>query len=187
MLGTSVVAAVALQRVAELVMSRRNARWALARGGVESGVAHYRVMVAFHALFLVACVVEPLLADRPFRGGQAATCIAALLLAQGLRWWSVTTLGARWNARVIVVPDETPVTSGPYRYLRHPNYVAVIIEMIALPMVQGSWMTAVIATVGNALLLRTRVVVEERALGARWAQAFHATPRWIPRGRHAGA
>jgi len=187
MFGTSVVTAVALQRVAELLVSRRNARWALARSGVETGQAHYRVMVAFHALFLVACVVEPLLADRPFHGGRAAACVAALLLAQALRWWSMASLGVRWNARVIVLPDAAPVTSGPYRFLRHPNYVAVVIEMIALPMVQGAWITAIIATVGNALLLRTRVAVEERALGAQWAHAFRTTPRRIPRGRHAGA
>jgi len=187
MIGPVVLAVVALERVAELALSRRNARWALACGGVESGQVHFRVMVAFHALFLAACFFEPRWANRPFHPAQAAACIVVLLLAQALRWWSIDTLGPRWNARVIVVPGMLPVTSGPYRRLRHPNYVAVIVEMIALPLVQGAWITAVIATLGNALLLRTRISVEERALGDPWAQAFRGTPRWIPRGGRARA
>lgn len=187
MVGLTVLAIVVLQRVAELALSRRNARWALACGGVESGQAHFRVMVAFHALFLAACFFEPRWANRPFHPALAAGCIVALVLAQALRWWSISTLGPRWNTRVIVVPGVMPVTSGPYRWLRHPNYVAVIVEMITLPLVQGSWITAVVATLGNALLLRTRIAVEERALGETWMQAFRGTPRWIPRGGRARA
>lgn len=181
----AVVVAVVLERVAELRVSRRNAAWALARGAVEVGQRDYRWMLAFHTSFLVACVVEPWLLARRFSPVVAAVCIAILMGAQGLRWWAITTLGPRWNTRVIVLPDAEPVTGGPYRWLRHPNYVAVIMEMIALPLVGGAWMTAVLASLGNALLLRTRIATEERALGAQWARAFAATPRFMPGGPRA--
>lgn len=186
-LTIGVVGVVALERAAELRLSRHNAAWALARGAVEAGQGHYRVMTAFHALFLVACVGEPLLLDRAFTPALATACIVLLLCAQALRWWAITTLGPRWSTRVIVLPDAEPVTTGPYRWLRHPNYVAVIVEMIALPMVHGAWITAMLGSLGNALLLRTRIAAEERALGARWARAFAATPRLVPGGPHAGA
>lgn len=182
-----VVGAVALERVAELRLSRRNAAWAFARGATEAGQGEYRVMTAFHTVFLLSCVAEPWLLNRGFSPALAAACVVALVGAQALRWWAITTLGPRWNTRVIVLPEAEPVTGGPYRWLRHPNYVAVIIEMIALPMVQGAWITALSASLGNALLLRTRIATEERALGARWARAFAATPRFVPRGEHAGA
>ena len=181
----AVVGAVALERVAELRLSRRNAMWAFARGAVEKERGQYQVMTAFHLLFLIACVGEPLLLDRTFTPALAAPCIVLLLCAQALRWWAITTLGPRWNTRVIVLPDAEPVTGGPYRWLRHPNYVAVIIEMIALPLASGAWITATLGSLGNALLLRARIVTEERALGARWARAFVATPRFVPGGPHA--
>lgn len=176
----AVVAAIALERVAELWLARRNAAWAFARGAVEVGQRDYRTMAVFHALFLAACVVEPILLDRSFTAWIAGVCIALLLGAQALRWWSIRTLGPRWNTRIIVLPGAAPVTGGPYRWLRHPNYTAVIVEMVALPMVQGAWLTALLATVGNALILRVRVRQEEQALSASWAQAFAATPRFVP-------
>lgn len=185
-LSLAVVAAVAVERLFELRLSARNAAAALARGAVETGQGHYRVMVIFHAAFLVACIAEPMLMARSLDLRLATACIALLLVAQALRWWAIGTLGARWNTRIIVLPDAAPVTTGPYRWLRHPNYVAVVLEMVALPMLSGSWLTAVLASVGNALLLRTRIAAEERALGARWAREFAETPRFVPGGRRAG-
>jgi methyltransferase len=154
---------------------------------VEVGQGHYRVMAAFHTLLLVACVAEPWLLARSFSPSLATMCIAVLVGAQALRWWAITSLGPRWTTRVIVLTDAEPVTGGPYRWLRHPNYVAVMLEMIALPLVGGAWMTAVLASLGNALLLRARIATEERALGAQWARTFAATPRFVPGGRSAGA
>ena len=105
---------------------------------------------------------------------------AAALLAQGLRWWAVTTLGDRWSTRVIVVPRERPVTGGPYRFLRHPNYLAVILEMACLPLAWGMWRLAILFTVGNAVILWFRIREEERALGPDWSQAFEGTGRFVP-------
>ncbi|WP_250445145.1 isoprenylcysteine carboxyl methyltransferase family protein [Actinotalea sp. C106] len=160
-----VVGATALERLAELVVSARNARWSFARGGVESGRGHFPAMVALHTALLLACVVEVVVADRPFLPALGWTAVAVVVASQGLRWWCITTLGPRWNTRVIVVPGLPLVTGGPYRWFRHPNYVAVVAEGIALPLVHTAWVTAVVFTVLNAvLLLGFRVPAEERAL-----------------------
>jgi methyltransferase len=169
------------ERVAELLLSRRNARRAFARGGVEVGQRHYRFMVVFHTLFLVACLVEGAL--RPFPGTLGFLALAGALAAQALRWWAIGTLGDRWNVRVIVVPDALPVVGGPYRFVRHPNYVAVALELACLPLVHGAWLTALVFTLGNALLMIVRIRVEEQALGRRWADAFAQKPRFVPGGR----
>jgi methyltransferase len=178
------LALLALERVGELVLSRRNARRAFARGAVEVGQGHYRVMAAFHTLFLVACAVEAW--RRPFPGALGWTALALALAAQALRYWAITTLGERWNVRVIVLPDAPPVVAGPYRYIRHPNYVAVALELAAVPLIHGAWLTAVAFSLGNALLMVVRIRAEERALGAGYAAAFAARPRFNPLARSAG-
>jgi len=156
--------AVAGERLAELVLSRRNAAWSLARGGVETGFSHYPAMVALHTGLLLGCLGEVLIAHRPFIPALGYPMLALTLAAQGLRWWCIATLGPRWNTRVIVVPGMAPVTSGPYRFVRHPNYVAVVVEGIALPLVHTAWITALVFSVCNVPLLRTRLRVEEAAL-----------------------
>lgn len=157
----------ALERLAELVVSARNARWSFARGGVESGRGHFPAMVALHTGLLVACVVEVVAAQRPFLPWLGWPMLVLVLASQALRWWCVATLGPRWNTRVIVVPGVPLVTSGPYRWLRHPNYVAVVVEGVALPLVHTGWVTALAFTVLNAVLLaRFRIPAEERALRA---------------------
>lgn len=153
---------VAAERVAELVVSLRNAKWSFAQGGVESGRRHYPFMVALHTLLLAACMVEAL--HRPFVPGLGWTMFVVVLLAQGLRWWCITVLGHQWNTRVIVVPGLRLVARGPYRFLRHPNYVAVVAEGIALPLVHTAWVTAVVFTVLNIPLLAVRIRSEESAL-----------------------
>jgi methyltransferase len=179
------LALVALERCLELVLSARNARAARARGGVESGQGHYPVMSGFHTAFLLACALEVVVLRRPFPGVLGWTALAVVVAAQGLRYWAVATLGQRWNTRIVVVPGEAPVTTGPYRWVRHPNYVAVIAEMVALPLVHGAWLTAILFSLGNAWLLRVRIRAEERALGLGWEQAFAGRPRFVP-GAHGG-
>ncbi|MEU4197779.1 isoprenylcysteine carboxyl methyltransferase family protein [Kribbella sp. NPDC026611] len=153
---------VAAERVAELVVSLRNARWSFAQGGVESGKGHYPFMVALHTLLLAACMVEAL--HRPFIPALGWTMFAVVLLSQGLRWWCISVLGHQWNTRVIVVPGLHLVARGPYRWLRHPNYVAVVAEGIALPLVHTAWVTALVFTVLNIPLLAVRIRSEEAAL-----------------------
>jgi methyltransferase len=156
------IAAVAVERIAELVVSQRNLSWSRARGGVEFGARHYPVMVALHTGLLAGAVVEA--AYRPFLPALGWPMLAVVLGAQGLRWWCITTLGHQWNTRVVVIPDAVRVTGGPYRFFSHPNYVAVVVEGIALPLVHTAWITAVVFTVLNAFVLRTRIGVENAAL-----------------------
>ncbi|MET8077705.1 isoprenylcysteine carboxylmethyltransferase family protein [Streptomyces sp. NPDC005303] len=162
------VAAVAGERVAELVVARRNERWSTARGATVSGQGHYPAMVALHTGLLVACPAEVWLAGRPFLPALAWPMLAVLAAAQALRWWCIHTLGPRWNTRVIVVPGLPLVTNGPYRWrwLRHPNYVAVVAEGLALPLVHTAWITAAVFTVLDAALLTVRIRCENRALAA---------------------
>jgi len=164
------------ERALELVVSRRNARRALAAGGVEAGRGHYPVMVLFHSAFLLACVAEPVLWPRHWPMAAAVAALSAALLAQGLRWWAIATLRGRWNTRIIVLPGAPPVVGGPYRILAHPNYLAVAVELLAVPLIGGALVTAVLATLGNAALLAIRIPAEEQALGEGWASAFGRRP-----------
>lgn len=180
------LAVVALERIVELVISRRNAAAAFAQGAIEVGQRHFRFMTVFHTAFLAACAIEPLLLHRAFVPAVGWPALALAALAQGLRYWAITALGARWNTRVIVLPQAEPVTSGPYRFIKHPNYVAVCLEMVCLPLIHGAWLTALAFSLGNAALLWVRIRVEEHALGDRWAQAFSQLPRFIPKGAARG-
>ncbi|WP_406099420.1 isoprenylcysteine carboxyl methyltransferase family protein [Streptomyces sp. NBC_01013] len=163
---TALVLAVAGERLAELAVALRNTRWALARGGTESGRGHYPAMVALHTALLAGCLAEAGPGGRPFLPLFGWTMVAVVVAAQALRWWCIRTLGHRWNTRVIVVPGLPLVTGGPYRLLRHPNYVAVAAEGIALPLVHGAWVTALLFTVLNAGLMAVRVSCEEAALAS---------------------
>jgi methyltransferase len=158
------LAAVALERLAELVVSNRHVRWSLSRGGQESGRGHYGPMVLLHTGLLVGAGVEVWLADRPFVPGLGWSMLALVVVAQALRWWCIATLGRQWSTRVIVVPGLRRIRSGPYRVIPHPNYVAVVVEGVALPLVHSACVTALVFTVLNAWLLSVRIRCEERAL-----------------------
>ncbi|WBB61884.1 isoprenylcysteine carboxyl methyltransferase family protein [Streptomyces sp. WMMC500] len=163
-LFTALVLAVGLERVAELAVSQRNAAWSIARGGVESGRGHYPFMVVLHTGLLAGALVE-VWVRRPDTAPVLAWAMLVLVAAsQALRWWCIATLGRQWNTRVIVVPGSPRVTRGPYRWLSHPNYVAVAVEGLALPLVHSAWITAVVFTVLNGFLLATRMRSEDAAL-----------------------
>ena len=158
------IAVVACERLAELVIARRNLAWSLERGGVEVGAGHYPVMVVLHTAFLVGCLAEVILLDRPFIPALGWSMLAIVVAAQVLRWWCITTLGPRWNTRVVVIPGAPRINGGPYRLFSHPNYVAVVAEGIALPLVHTAWITALVFTVLNAALLTRRITTENAAL-----------------------
>jgi methyltransferase len=173
------------ERLVELIVSRRNVRRALAAGGVEVGRRHYVVMVAVHAFFPLACALEVLLLHRRFPGPIGFAFLAMAAAAQALRWWAVAALGWRWSTRVIAVPGAHPVTVGPYRYVRHPNYLGVIVEAFSVPMIYGAWLSAIVFVAANVGLLSVRVPAEERAMGEEYSRAFAGLPRFLPGGRHA--
>jgi methyltransferase len=156
--ATWVLALVTLQRLSEVVIATRNTRALLAKGGVETGAAHYPVMVALHASW-IAClwwfgwnnvVVWPLLA-----------AYAALQL---FRVWILATLGRRWTTRIITVPGETLVARGPYRFVKHPNYLLVLLEMPLLPLALNLPWLAVVFGLLNVAMLAWRIRVENAAL-----------------------
>lgn len=163
---TVLVGLVALERVAELVVSRRNAAWSLSHGGVETGRGHYPVMVVLHTGLLVGMLLEAWLRRPEVSPWLAYPMVALAVTSQALRWWCIGTLGRQWNTRVIVVPGLPLVRSGPYRFFSHPNYVAVVVEGIALPLVHACWLTATLFTVANAVLLTFRLRVENAALAS---------------------
>ena len=138
--------------------------WSFARGGKEFGRAHFPFMVTLHAALLLAAPAEVILLDRPFIPRLGIPMLVVAIGCQGLRWWCIRTLGPRWNTRVIIVAGLPRVTDGPYRWFNHPNYVAVVLEGIALPLIHTAWITALTFTTLNAWLLSVRIRVEERAL-----------------------
>jgi methyltransferase len=171
LLFTVLVALVGVERLAELVVSNRNAAWSLAHGGWETGRGHYPAMVALHSALLVGMLAEAWLRRPEVHPLLAGVMLTLALASQALRWWCIRTLGTRWNTRVIVVPGLPLVRSGPYRFLRHPNYVAVVVEGFALPLVHAAWVTAGVFTVANAALLTVRLRVENRALATVGSEA----------------
>ncbi len=156
---------IGVERLVELAVSRRNARWSFDHGGREFGRGHYPVMVSMHGLLLVSCIAEVAFLHRPFIAWLGWPMVALVAASTAIRWWCVATLGKHWNPRLIVIPDAPLVSGGPYRFLHHPNYTAVAVEVVALPLVHSAWLTAVVFSVANAAVLRVRIGWENRALG----------------------
>ena len=161
---TLFIAVLALERCFELWLSRRNARWARGQGAVEYGAGHLVWMKLLHTGFFVACIAEVWLAQRSFVPALAAVCLVVAAAAQALRYWAIVTLGRRWNVAVLVLPGVPAVASGPFRFMRHPNYLAVVAEGLAVPLLHSAYITAAVFSLLNALLLSVRIGVEERAL-----------------------
>jgi len=153
-----------LQRLLELMHANNNRRWMLAHGAREFGAEHYPLFFVLHAGWLVGWYVEAV-----WRGlhlsGFWYLWLVAFSVAQGLRYWCIASLGRFWNTRILTLQNAKLVCNGPYRFFRHPNYWAVAIELIAVPLIFDAWLTAIIVTVLNAvLLLKIRIPAEERAL-----------------------
>ena len=166
-LYTIFVLATGLERLYELRISKINARIAMEQGGNEVGRGHFPWMVALHTSLLLGAIAEVWIFDRPFIIWLGLPMLIITLACQFARYWIISTLGWQWNTRVIVVPGAQRIRRGPYRFrwLRHPNYWIVVIEGIALPMIHTAWVTAVIFTILNAiLLLGFRVPTEDEAL-----------------------
>ncbi len=167
-------AVVAVQRLSEVWLSVRNARWARARGAVEVGADHYPFLVALHVVWILAFPVEALLRAAPPPPWLRNLALAGFVVAQGFRYAAILTLGRRWNTRILVLPGHPPVRRGIYRLLRHPNYVAVVLELACVPLAVGAYATAAVVSAVNLAALRwVRIPAEERAL----AEAARATPR----------
>lgn len=171
----------AIQRLLEVRVSQRHAAWLLQRGGREHAPHQYQIMKVLHSSWFVAMLLEIILLRRRLQRPLAMGAGLLFAVGQGLRYAAIRTLGRRWTARVVTVPGAPPVTRGIYRYVRHPNYLGVILEIAAAPLVHGAYWTAFLYSVANFFLLRARIRVEEEALGAD-----NGYWRFVERGRRWG-
>lgn len=180
---TGILAALAVQRIAELRVSRRNEAGILARGGCEHAAGHYPVMQALHTLWFLAALLEVFLLRRPFVPALALAGLLILAAGQALRYAAILSLKNRWTVRVMTVPGEAPVKEGIYRYIRHPNYLGVILEIAAVPMLHTAFITAILFSIANALLLAVRIPLEEQALRVNNDKdgTLESRPRFLPR------
>jgi len=179
----ALLAAVGAGRVLEMRLSRRHQRALAARGARREPEPGFVAMVALHTGVLVASAVEVVALHRPFSLALGVPALVAFALANALRWWVIATLGPHWNVQVVGSLALGVVTTGPYRLVRHPNYVAVFVELLALPLVHGAWITALAGAALHVPVLRRRLAVEEAVLDAdaAYRAAMSAKPRFVPR------
>ncbi len=173
---------VGVLRLAELGISRRNERRLIARGARMPRDASFPWMVILHVGVLVGAGAEVWLLRRPLVPLLAAAMGILFLAANGLRWWVIRTLGGQWSVEVVDAGKLGVVDRGPYRFVRHPNYAAVIIEMFALPLIHTAWITAVVSAPLHGLVLRARLKVEDRMLMANpeYRLKMGSKPRFLP-------
>ena len=178
----ALVALVAAVRFVELRISSRNQKKLIARGVHRAADPRFPAMVALHSAVLGGSVAEVILLGRPFYPALGVTMAATFVLANALRWWVIRTLGAHWNVQVMDSASLGVVTTGPYRWVRHPNYTAVFLEMFSLPLIHTASITAVAGTLIHAWVLRGRVASEERVLLADplYRARMAAKPRFVP-------
>jgi methyltransferase len=174
--------AVAAMRTFELRISKKHQREITARGGTKAKDPVFPCMAMFHTLVLIGAAAEVVFLHRPFIPALGYAMLAVFIFANTVRWWVIHTLGEHWNVQVMDSTKLGVITSGPFRYVRHPNYAAVFVEMIALPLIHTAWITALAGAVVHIVVLIFRLSAEERVLFADpdYAAAMSSKPRFIP-------
>lgn len=182
-LFTVLVAGLAVQRLVELRWSRRNEQEILKRGGREHAPVQFEWMKVLHTTWFVSMLVEVFALKRKFPPLLASVAVLTLAVGQSLRYAAIRTLGWRWSVRVMTLPHLPPVSDGIYRHIRHPNYLGVALEILAVPLIHGAYLTALIFSLANGLLLRARIQQEEQAMNEanHYEMYFRERPRWFPR------
>jgi methyltransferase len=173
---------VALLRFYELHISRRHQKQMVAEGASKVDEPRFRWMVLVHTLVLIGAAVEVVFLHRPFYPVFGTICFVIFLAANAVRWWVIRTLGNHWNVQVMNSTSLGVVTTGPFRYVRHPNYAAVFVEMLVLPLIHSAWITAIAGTLSHILVLSRRLATEERILfsDAHYRAAMSGKPRFLP-------
>ncbi len=173
---------VAFLRICELQISRRHQREMVAHGASKVVDPVFRPMVLLHTSVLLGAALEVVFLHRPFYPVLAAVCFAIFLAANVVRWWVIRTLGEHWNVEVMNSTGMGVITSGPFRYVRHPNYAAVFVEMAVLPLIHCAWITAAVGSAAHILVLSRRINTEERVLfsDAHYREAMYGKPRFLP-------
>ncbi len=176
------LAAVAALRIVELQISRRHQKTMLSRGAFKVDEPRFGWMVALHTAVLIGAALEVVFLHRPFIPWLAATMFAIFLAANVVRWWVIRTLGDHWNVQIVDSTRLGVIVSGPFRFVRHPNYAAVFAEMLALPLIHTAWITAVAGSVAHIAVLAQRLSTEERVLFADpdYRSAMAHKPRFLP-------
>jgi len=174
---------VGCERLLELPVSRRHQRQLASCGARKHDDPQYRWMIALHAGVLIGAALEVIVLHRPFIAPVAVAALLFFSLATLLRWWVIRTLGIHWNTEVVDSASIGVICDGPFRWIRHPNYLGVFAELIALPLIHTAWITAALAAVGNLFVLRNRLRLEERLLEAvpAYRAAMAGKPRFLPR------
>lgn len=170
-----------VQRVSELFIARRNEAHMKSMGGEEHGRDHYPLIVAVHLLFLLSFTLEVIVFNKEV-SPLWMMILPVILITQIIRYWAVVSLGAFWNTKIIIVPDLEVVAKGPYRFMRHPNYLVVAVEILFLPIFFQAYATAILFTVLNAAVLTIRIREEEKALMQHtdYKKSFLNKRRFIP-------
>jgi len=178
----ALLVAVGLLRLVELRISKRHQADMVARGAARVDEPRFRWMVLLHTAVLLGAALEVLLLKRPFIPALAALAFAVFLAANAVRWWVIRTLGDHWNVQVMDSTRLGVVTSGPFRFVRHPNYAAVFAEMLALPLIHTAWITALAGSLAHMAVLTQRLSTEERVLFANpdYRAAMSGKPRFLP-------
>ena len=180
---TLFLAAVGLGRLAETSISQRHQRALAARGAAKIAEPHFRWMGLLHSGVLAGAALEVWLLARPFIPALAAPMIVLFVLSNVLRWWVIRTMADHWNIQVVNSLGLGVVTNGPFRWIRHPNYLAVFVELLAVPLIHTAWLTALLGGLAHIWVLRRRIAVEEAMLLANsdYRAAMGHKPRFIPR------
>jgi methyltransferase len=173
---------VALLRIVELQISRRHQIEMVEHGAAKVKDPRFRWMVLLHTAVLVGAAIEVVFLHRPFIPVLAAVCFAIFLAANAVRWWVIRTLGEHWNVQIMNSTGLGVITTGPFRYVRHPNYAAVFVEMLVLPLIHTAWITALAGSLAHILVLSQRLSTEERVLfsDAQYRAAMAGKPRFLP-------
>jgi len=173
---------VILQRLIELLIAARNENWMKKQGAIEFGDRHYPVIVWMHVLFLACFIIEKTAFNRGLSYLWPAW-LTIFLLVQGLRIWAIGSLGRYWNTKILVLPNAQVIRGGPYKFIKHPNYLVVVIELLVIPAMFSAYGTACIFSLLNACLLVFRIKEEERSLKqfTAYEEAFHACNRFVPK------
>ncbi len=169
-------------RIVELRISKRHQREMTARGATKAKDPVFPVMAMFHTALLVASAAEVVVLHRPLIPALAIPMALLFLAANVVRWWVIRTLGQHWNVQVMDSTRLGVITTGPFRYVRHPNYAAVFVEMIALPLIHTAWITALAGAIMHIIVLSIRLSSEERVLFANpdYRAAMSAKHRFVP-------
>lgn len=171
-----------IQRLTELVIANNNEKWLKKQGAIEVGTKHYPYIVMLHSSFFISLLIEVAY----YKKGLASYWVVlfiCFMLVQALRIWTIMTLGKYWNTKIIILPHSLPISVGPYKFIRHPNYLVVILELLLVPLIFNAYITAIIFTILNLIILTVRISVEERSLieYTKYGEVFQNRAKFTPR------